>query len=215
MMTDLSIQLKHAMQALAKDWHVKIPDGFSADSPGLGEPARTFLKRIANAHEPTWGQRLAWHALEDVGITENPPGSNSGPRINDALKFCGVPLTLPADQKSWCACMVSLWLHEMGYEGPWPTYKESVASWEAMAEKQNLFVPASMVRAGDLVTFQFDNNPGGDHIGIVTGQVNNGYVPTVEGNTSADDKGSQSNGGGVFARMRPVRLVNHFIRLKK
>jgi len=209
-MSDLTIQLKRAAQALAKDWHIEIPKGFESGSSGLGDAARQLMRRIAAANAPTWGQRLVWHALKDVGLTENPPGSNSGPRINEALKFCGLSPGQP-----WCAAIVSLWLHEMGYDGPWPASRASVASWEQMAAGRGLYVSASSAHAGDLVTFQFDADPQGDHMGLVTGAVRDGVVPTIEGNTSRDNTGSQSNGGGVFQRQRPVSVVHHFIRLKK
>jgi cell wall-associated NlpC family hydrolase len=111
--------------------------------------------------------------------------------------------------------MVSLWLHEVGYDGPWPTSKASVASWEELAAARGLYVSASSVHAGDLVTFQFDSDPEGDHMGLVTGAVHNGTVPTIEGNTSPGDAGSQANGGGVFQRQRPLSVVHHFIRLAK
>jgi len=217
-MTDATVTFKRAMRTFGKAWKVKEPPGFDPNSAGLGDSARVFLRRLSEAKAPvpppTFGERLVAHALKDVGVVEHPAGSNSGPRIDAALRFAGIPLSWPADRRSWCAAMVSLWLHEIGYDYPWPSGKASVASWEAMAAGHGFYVPSSQAKAGDLVTFQFDSDPEGDHIGVVRGRPSGGMLPTVEGNTSRDDRGSQSNGGGVFARLRPLAVVHHVIRLR-
>lgn len=62
-------------------------------------------------------RRAAIHkALECVGITENPPGSNRGPDIDFWLKRCGVPVPQdpkePAPKNAWCAAVQS-WILSM------------------------------------------------------------------------------------------------------
>lgn len=61
-------------------------------------------------------------------------------------------------------------------------------------------------KPGDLVFFDWNRDGVSDHVGIVT--ANRGsYLETIEGNTSAGTRGSQSNGGGVYRRARSLSLV--------
>lgn len=56
---------------------------------------------------------------------------------------------------------------------------------------------------GDLVMFDWQGDGVADHIGIV--EVNHpdeGWMQTIEGNTSSGSGGSQGNGGGVYRRAR-------------
>jgi predicted outer membrane repeat protein len=72
--------------------------------------------------------------------------------------------------------------------------------------KRNKLVPVGEAKEGDIVFFQFDNDPQPDHVGIVTKNMKRTKtLKTVEGNTS--DKGSQSNGGAVYAKKRSYSLV--------
>jgi peptidoglycan hydrolase-like protein with peptidoglycan-binding domain len=64
---------------------------------------------------------------------------------------------------------------------------------------------------GDVVFFDWQGDRVADHVGLVE-QVGDGVVTTIEGNTSRDERGSQSNGGGVFRRVRPLRTVRGFGR---
>jgi hypothetical protein len=193
------IALKKVAHRIAKGRNVDIPSGFIPTSPVLGEAAKTLLRRLAASEPPQkeWRERLVEHALKDVGVTEEPLGSNSGPRIDEALKFCGLKSGEP-----WCAAMVSLWLHEMKYAGPWPTDKGYVPSWEDMARAKGLVVPKADVRRGDIVTFQFDSDPQGDHIGLARGAWEGGTLPTIEGNTE----------DGVRTHLRTVAQVHMVIR---
>jgi hypothetical protein len=63
----------------------------------------------------------------------------------------------------------------------------------------------SQARRGDVVLFDWDDDGIADHIGLLRDN-NNGVgislVDTVEGNTSAGAGGSQSNGDGVYNRVR-------------
>lgn len=49
------------------------------------------------------------------------------------------------------------------------------------------------------------------HVGLIEKRVPGGYQ-TIEGNTSAGDSGSQSNGGGCFRRIRPDSAVVYIVR---
>jgi hypothetical protein len=60
---------------------------------------------------------------------------------------------------------------------------------------------------GDLAFFNFSGGRTPQHVGLVVAVNADGSLITVEGNTSPGDSGSQSNGGGVFRRIRPTRYV--------
>lgn len=56
---------------------------------------------------------------------------------------------------------------------------------------------------GDLVMFDWHGDGVADHIGIVeVNHPDDGWMQTIEGNTSSGTSGSQSNGGGVYRRAR-------------
>lgn len=58
----------------------------------------------------------------------------------------------------------------------------------------------------DLVCFEFTGDSVPDRVGIFVALHGN-EVECIEGNTSSTNAGSQSNGGGVFARRRPIGQV--------
>lgn len=57
---------------------------------------------------------------------------------------------------------------------------------------------------GDIVSFNFNGGSNRDHTGLVVG-VWGDYIYCIEGNTSFDDGGSQSNGGAVALRKRSYK----------
>ena len=70
------------------------------------------------------------------------------------------------------------------------------------------------VHDGDVIVWQ---RVGGGHIGIVTDAAR---MHTIEANTSSGARGSQWNGGGVWARVRKIGIGNqgtfritHFVRV--
>jgi cell wall-associated NlpC family hydrolase len=73
--------------------------------------------------------------------------------------------------------------------------------------KKNKIVPVGQTQPGDLVFFQFDKDAQADHVGICASNDGKGFLMVYEGNTSADSKGSQSNGDGVFLKKRSYSLI--------
>jgi cell wall-associated NlpC family hydrolase len=72
----------------------------------------------------------------------------------------------------------------------------------------NKLIPVGQAKAGDIAFFQFDKDAEPDHVGII--KFNNTalkYLQVIEGNTSADKSGSQSNGDGVYLKRRSYSLV--------
>lgn len=68
--------------------------------------------------------------------------------------------------------------------------------------KRNKIVPVGKAQPGDIVFFQFDNDPQPDHVGIVVTNDGKKSLTCIEGNTSSNLKGSQSNGDGVYLKKR-------------
>ena len=67
---------------------------------------------------------------------------------------------------------------------------------------------------GDLVFFDWTGAGKPHHVGIVRAAFPNGSLQTVEGNTSSRIAGSQSDGDGVFVRIRTRLHIFGFIRLE-
>ena len=66
---------------------------------------------------------------------------------------------------------------------------------------------------GDLVLFDWGGDGLADHVGIVEeNHPGEGYMTTIEGNTSSGSAGSQSNGGGVYRRQRGYGSVCCVVR---
>ena len=55
---------------------------------------------------------------------------------------------------------------------------------------------------GDVVLFDWDRDGLTDHVGIVEANLGDGWLQTIEGNTSPSNAGSQSAGNGVYRRQR-------------
>lgn len=62
-------------------------------------------------------------------------------------------------------------------------------------------------KAGDLVFYNWSGGSLPEHVGIVEAVLPDGRIQTIEGNTSSGIYGSQSNGGGVWRRIRSTSSV--------
>lgn len=149
--------------------------------------------------------RVVAHARSFIGTTERPPGSNSGGIITTwerNLGFGPVP---------WCGIFAGNMLRDVGVVGVTSRIAGVALIEEDAKSASGPFTgwttDAAKVRPGDLVVlFGF-----GVHVEIVE-RVDRagGVVFTVGGNTSSGSSGSQSNGGGVFARARALSDVRGF-----
>lgn len=120
-----------------------------------------------------------------------------------------------SDGQPWCAMFVSWCYNQAGLGNNIVAQnKKGFASCDAGLKwfaKRNKLVPVGEAKEGDIVFFQFDNDAQPDHVGIVTKNMKRiKALKTVEGNTS--DKGSQSNGGAVYAKKRAYSLVMAVVR---
>lgn len=102
----------------------------------------------------------------------------------------------------YCAMFVSYCLDWAGFEaaGLPGAYVPWILSANSDAGR---LVANEDAQPGDLVMFDWQNDGVADHIGIVEeNHADEGWMQTIEGNTSPGSGGSQSNGGGVYRRAR-------------
>ena len=112
----------------------------------------------------------------------------------------------------WCAIFVSWCYDQAGLVKKVAAQnKKGFASCDAGLKwfaKQNKLVPVGEAQEGDIVYFQFDTDAQPDHVGIVAKNMKRiKALRTIEGNTSSSNKGSQSNGGGVYKKKRLYATV--------
>lgn len=139
-------------------------------------------------------------ARREVGVVEDPPRTNRtkyGAWYGmNGVAWCaifqsyvftaaGLPLRITTD-KGFSYCPFGMrWFRDMGL-------------WTGTGRGR--FYP------GDLAFFQFDSDPETDHVGLII-ETRQSSVITIEGNTSASNRGSQNNGGGVYKRERALSLI--------
>jgi CHAP domain len=172
-----------ALQALAQRALVPVdPPHRIASAPAGGRLG--FDEVLAEALRPSEtstqgtgvsaGARTLAAATGELGIAEEPPGSNDGARIADyrsavAGSYAGAP---------WCAYFVS-WAAQqagaaIGDAGQGLGSVEEIAAW---AGRTGRLLPAGAVPSpGDLILF------GGRHVGLVESINADGSLTTIEGN---------------------------------
>lgn len=143
------------------------------------------------------GQLIANIAQAEVGVREEPPGSNNGARIAEYRTA-----TAGSGVGPWCSYFVS-WVcaqagTPIGATGQGEGWVPNVERWGKDTGRfiaPNSGVPA---QAGDIVIFDRNGDGLTDHIGIVTGARPDGGIDTVEGNSS-DAVSRRSYSAGQWA----------------
>jgi hypothetical protein len=138
-------------------------------------------------------------AQKEVGVKEQPAGSNSGPRVRQYQ----AATSLGGTGWPWCMAFVCWCFKQAGHPLPYPT--ASVGLFLKWGESVGDVVVRPL--RGDIVCYNFTADNWPDHTGIIErvlsvrwkGKVFAGYVRTIEGNTSA---GNDANGGQVQRRWR-------------
>jgi hypothetical protein len=148
-------------------------------------------------------------------IAESYIGYTEGPNNDTAFgQWYGL------HNQPWCAMAASQIFHRAGLiKSVAPKTKPkgfaSCDEWLKYLTKNDQLVPIGEAQRGDLVFFQFDADAQPDHVGIV--KYHNKtlkYIKVWEGNTSADTKGSQSNGDGFYLKKRGYGTVMAVARPK-
>jgi hypothetical protein len=142
-------------------------------------------------------------ASAEVGYTEGPNNRNKyAPEVGDA------------NNQPWCGTFTDWCLMKAGLTGE-PSSVWTPAGLQAYRKAGRAIDRNGPVQPGDIVYFDWQGGTatsGVDHVGIVTGVRRDGQVETIEGNTSPTNAGSQSNGGGVYRRVRPRSVIAGFGR---
>lgn len=119
-----------------------------------------------------------------------------------------------ANHQPWCGSFTDWVLGRAGQTGE-PSSIWTPSGLQAYRRLGRAIDRNGPVQPGDLVYFDWQGGTGTngvDHVGIVTGVRQDGLVETIEGNTSPTNAGSQSNGGGVYRRVRPRSVIAGFGR---
>ena len=141
------------------------------------------------------GQAIVKAAEGEVGVAEQPPGSNDSPRIAQYRQA-----TAGSGVGPWCAYFTSWAARQAGVPlGDHGQGFGAVASVWQWAQQSHKALPAGSKPApGDLIVW------GSEHIGIVESVDPNGTIHTIEGNSS--DRVSKRtygpDGGGATGYVR-------------
>lgn len=192
----------------------------------FGEKAKTPLMKVRasrrkpkpvpmSEHEHALKIMQTWAA---EGLKESPAGSNRVPRLQAVGKAQGLNSYYYNMGWPWCAYSAMLAAHnagsasaKAGFAGKFNVLYVPEIEAEARAGRHGMrLVGWKDARPGDFVIFNWDGGVP-DHIGMLVG-TEVGYAVTVEGNTSADSGGSQSNGGGVYIRHRDRSTIQSIVR---
>lgn len=153
----------------------------------------------------TQSERVIAVARRELGNTELPAGSNRT-KYGAAYGMDGQP---------WC-CMFLWWCFQMAgesdafYGGGKTASCGELLRW---AKREGLTVPASAVRAGDIVILNFFGGSDTQHCGLVVeAEAGARWIKTIEGNTTPGAEGSQDNGGSVALKTRYVWQIVGVIR---
>ena len=110
--------------------------------------------------------------------------------------------------QSWCACFVSWCFSELQASAlvaaKTPAGFIYCPDGVNFFKKKNAIVDQKLAQPGDVIFFDWTGSGMADHVGIVIeNHAAQGFLITIEGNTSAEGvTGSQQNGGGVYRRKR-------------
>lgn len=144
-------------------------------------------------------------AREQLGVMEDPPGSNRGKKVEEYQAAAGCP---PGSY--WCACFTYYCYKKasenLGVPNPacktaschthWNKTKGNKISTEQAVNNPALIKPGSV--------FIIDHGKGFGHTGIVE-KVEGGIIHTIEGNSNT---GGSRNGIGVYQLRRKIATIN-------
>lgn len=141
-------------------------------------------------------------ARKQLGICENPPGSNN---VRYNTWYYGREVMGSA--YPWCMVFVQWVFAQAGVKLPVRT--ASCGALMNAAKAAGCWVTAGF-KPGDVVIYDFHGGAATDHCGIVETELPDYGVQAVEGNTS--QSGSQSNGGMVCRKNRPGKYIVGAVR---
>jgi len=144
-------------------------------------------------------------ATKEIGVVEDPPGSNRGKMVDAYLACVGLD-----PGYAWCAGFV-FWCYreasaKLNRVNPVAKTAGCLDHWRRtrgykIVSKGAVDNPA-LIEPGSI--FIMSRGGGYGHTGIVK-SVNDGYINTIEGNTNTS---LSSEGGGVFELRRKISTIN-------
>lgn len=140
-------------------------------------------------------------AISQIGVEENPRGSNSGPQVNEYLKSVGI--NFPA---SWCMAFIYWCFDKAAKEMQKANMMAKTGGVLMQWNKRKENFSVSLPLPGDV--FIMDYGKGLGHTGIVE-KVENGFIHTIEGNTNSE---GGREGFEVCRRKRPINKIKGFLR---
>lgn len=152
---------------------------------------------------PTSTDSLIAIARKEVGYKE---GENNFTKYGTAFGLNHV---------SWCAIFVWWCFQQAGLQAKIMKSAgcEVIESWGV---KNKLTVSIASIKPGDLILYDFTKSGHAEHIEIATSAVDpKAHTFHAIGGNTSDPKnptGSQSNGDGVYEKVRPISLVKTVIR---
>lgn len=153
-------------------------------------------------------------------LTEYPANSNRVPRLSALGREQGVSAAYYPMGWPWCAYSAMLAVLGAGSEtakaglvqGKFnPLYVPEIDALAGAGRFGMRKVGWGEAQPGDFVIFNWDGGVP-DHIGLLVRLDGYSSAITVEGNTSPDNGGSQSDGGGVFVRHRDRSTIQSIVR---
>jgi hypothetical protein len=167
----------------------------AAGIPGVGTPATATTASALPASGTGAGQAVLNAVRGEVGVAEQPPGSNNSPRIAQYRQA-----TAGSGVGPWCAYFTSWAARQagvpLGDAGQGFGRVDDVYAW---AQRTGKAIPAGTGRPqpGDLIVWD-------EHIGVVESVDPDGAIHTIEGNSS-DQVARRSygaDGGGAIGFVR-------------
>jgi hypothetical protein len=152
-------------------------------------------------------------ARSQIGVMEQPPGSNRGPQVDEYVRRVGLS---PAGRFAWCAAFLYFCFDEaaLAQARANPVVKTAgvLDHWETAGRRGVPRITSAravqdpgLVQPGHIFIIDTGAPGGGGHTGLVV-EVLGGKVVTIEGNTN--DAGS-AEGVGVFERQsRKIVQIN-------
>lgn len=156
--------------------------------------------------------RVLQIARREIGVLEQPLGTNRGPRVDEYIRAAG--LNPAAGSFAWCVCFIFFCYKEaaaaLGRPNPMIRTAGVLDLWNKAGQQgaprvTNLKAKnnPSLVRPGQIFVIDTPPAGGGGHAGLVE-QVIGGKLVTIEGNTN--DSGGRE-GIGVFRRTQR-KIIN-------
>ena len=178
---------------------IRHPDMRSAE-----QRARAKKRREKVGHSP---DAVVHAALNHVGKTESPAGSNRGPGI---ISRCQKAM-LGYDGFFWCGAFVGFFLERIGgvpISRSRIVYTPAiVADAKAKANGFSGWHSVESAKPGDLALFDWMPHDGvtANHVELVVRNLGGGRLECVGGNTSKG--GQNNNGGGIYRQVREAGLI--------